>query len=180
MEVGHQVGETVIHLADDLGQGAPQLPGGLVYRPGGAGVDQVGHCFHLSQIQPAAEKGPASELPGLSLACPGGEQGVQPQGQGGGRAVALQLRRVLPGVAVGTAGEGGQTLVNGPPLPVVENAIHQLPVRPGRHGDAVEGCEHLVQYLGAPRPGQPQDANGGGNRGGGDGGNHIRHNITSI
>ena len=46
---------------------------------------------------------------------------------------------------------------------------------PLRHGDTVGGGEHSVQYGNGVRAGQTDDADGGGHKGGGDGGNGVRH-----
>ena len=76
MEVGHEGGELVIDVLNDLGQSAPQLSGGLVHRPLGLGVDEVCHRLGAGQIHFSRQEGPPGELARLGLAHPAAEQGL--------------------------------------------------------------------------------------------------------
>ena len=76
MEVGHEGGELVVDVLNDLGQSAPQLSGGLIHRPLGLGVDEVCHRLGAGQIHFSRQEGPPGELARLGLAHPTGKQGL--------------------------------------------------------------------------------------------------------
>ena len=76
----------------------------------------------LRQVELAVQEGPAREFAGSRLPRPGGQQCLQPGGQHGGRAMALQLNGLLAGVAVRRAAHDAEALVNDAPLPVVQQA----------------------------------------------------------
>ena len=155
MEVGHQVHQGGV----DLPNPAAQSPGQLARRVAGPlpalGVQQVGHRLRLGQVQPPVEKGPLGELPGPGLAGPLGKQGLQPQGEHHGGAVTVELRRVLPGVALGPPAVGAQHPVNDLPLPVQQVPVHQGAHRAVQQPLFPQGAEHRRSDVRRPGAGQP-------------------------
>ena len=95
MEVGHHVYQGGVDAADPPGQGPGQLPGGVAGPLPAGGFQQIAHRLRLHQIQTAVKKGTAGELPWSGLSGPVGEEGLQPQREHHGGAVAVELSGVL-------------------------------------------------------------------------------------
>ena len=125
VEMGHHVHQPIVDLPHPAGEGPGELARRLADRTGGLRVDEVHHRLGLGQVQPAPQEGPLGELPGPGLPGPLGKEGLQPQGQHRGGAVALELRRLLPRITVARGGPGGQDPVDGPALPVHQGPVHQ-------------------------------------------------------
>ena len=81
------------------------------------------------------------ELPGPGLPGAGSEEGVQDQREDHGGAVALKLRRLLPGVAVGSPADKGQAGVKRLARLVQQGAVEELTVRRVRQGAGSLGAE---------------------------------------
>ena len=96
---------------------------------GGIGFDQVNDRFRLGQIQLAVQEGSLGKFPPLGRLCSGKVQRLQPGGQHGGGAVAVEFHRVLPGVAVGPPGDHRHALVEAAALLIVEGAQIQAAIR---------------------------------------------------
>ena len=108
---------------------AAELPGGVFCVQRGLGVDEVDNGLCLREIHAAVEKGALREFARQRLPCPGSEQRLQPCAQHGRGAVALQLGRVLAGVAVRPAADGAQAEVERLAVRVAEGAVDELAVR---------------------------------------------------
>ena len=80
---------------------AGELGGGVFRALRALGVDEVGHGLGGAQIHAAVQKGALGKLPGQRLPRAEAKALLQHRAEHRGRAVALKLRRVLPGVAVG-------------------------------------------------------------------------------
>ena len=170
--------EAVVDLRDGAAEGTPQLAHGVVGRLGRFGVDEVRHGLRLEQIHPPVEKRPAGELAALGLAGSGGKQGVQRRIQHHRAAVTLELAAVLAGVAAGAGKQHRQGAVDDPALSIQHVSQHQAAgLLPG-HGTAVFRAEHPVQGGPGPRPGQAHHPDSRRARGGGNGGDGIRHGNT--
>ena len=125
VEVGHHIHQGGVYGDDPAGQGAGQLARRLAGPLPALGVQQVGHPLRLGQVQPSVEEGPLGELPRACLAGPLGEEGLQPQGEDHGGAVAVEFRRVLPGIAGRPAAVSTQHLVNDLALTVQQTAVYK-------------------------------------------------------
>ena len=90
--------------------------------------DQIDDRFCLGQTQLTVQKGPLGKFTPLGRLGTGQEQRLQSGGQYSGRAVALDLHRVLAGIAVRTTGVDRHALVNDPAVLIVQQTQHQLPV----------------------------------------------------
>ena len=180
MEVGHEIHQAVVDCPHPAAQGAGELPGGLPHGGGGLRVDEIRHRLRLGQIQLAVEEGPPGELPRPGLPHPLGKQGLQPQLEHRRRAVALKLRRVLPGVAAGRPGDGGQGLVNGGTVGAQQGAVDQPAALILRQGLSAGGAEHGGGGLDGAVSAQAQDADGTGEGGRGNGGDGLGHILTST
>ena len=159
---------------------AAELPGGVFCVQGCLGVDEVDDGLRLREIHAAVEKGALREFARQRLPCPGSEQRLQPCAQHGRGAVALQLGRVLAGVAVRSAADGAQAEVERLAVGVAKSAVDELAVRRFGHGAAVGRAKHAVDDGERPVAGQAQDANRGQDIAGRDGGDRIRHEITPL
>ena len=93
--------------------------------------------------------------------------------------MALQLRRVLAGVAVGGTGDRGQHLVDGGTVGAQQSAVDQPATLAGGQGTPAGGAEHGGRGLDSALSADADDANGAGNRGCGNGGNGFGHAFTS-
>ena len=159
---------------------AAELPGGVFCVQRGLGVDEVDNGLCLREIHAAVEKGALREFARQRLPCPGSEQRLQPCAQHGRGAVALQLGRVLAGVAVRSAADGAQAEVERLAVGVAKSAVDELAVRRFGHGAAVGRVKHAVDDGERSVAGQAQDANRGQDIAGRDGGDRIRHEITPL
>lgn len=91
--------------------------------------------------------------PGPGLPGAGSEEGVQDQREDHGGAVALKLRRLLPGVAVGSPADKGQAGVKRLARLVQQGAVEELTVRRVRQGAGSLRAEDPGRCLGrAPGP----------------------------
>ena len=140
-------------------QSAGQLARRLPHGGGGLRVNEVGHRLGLGQVQPAVEEGPAGKLTRSGLAHTLGKESLQPQGEHRRGPVALELRRVLAGIAPRPSGIGGQSLVDGVALPVVQGAVHQPAALIFLQGPPSDRLEHRRRGPDSLRPGQPQNSN---------------------
>ncbi len=170
-----QVHQTVVDPLHPPGQG----PGELSRRRADAlrrlGLQQVGHRLGLGEVQPAVQEGPFGKLSGLRQTGPRGAEGLQSQGEHHGRAVALELRRVLPGIAVRRAGDRSQHLIHHPPLPVQKGAVHQSAAGRLSQRAAAPGAKDPVRRRCRSRPRQAEDPDGGGAQGGADRSDQVGH-----
>ena len=121
------------------------------------------------------EKGPFGKLPRQRLPGPLAEQGLQPQGEHHGGAVTLYFRGILPGIAVGRAGNRGQGLIDDRPVRPQQGSVDQPAVLLLRQGKPAGRAKDRRGGGNGAVAGQPQDPDGPGRRGGGDGGNGIGH-----
>ena len=184
---GH-VHQRVVHRLHAAAQYALQLSGGVAGCLGGLRVDDVRHRLRLQQVHPPVEEGPLGELAALGLPRAAVQQQLQPLVEHHRRAVAVDLGAVLAGVAVGAGEQHAQGVVQHPSLAVQHPAIHHGPGRLAGHGPSVGGEEYRVQHRFGVRAAEPQDPDGAGCAGRGDGGNGIRHdggllfahNFTNI
>ena len=126
--MGHDVRQSLIDPLHPPGQGAGELAGGLAGGRGGFSVDEVDDRLGLGQVQLAVEEGPLGELPRPGRPGPSGIQSLQDQGEDHGGAVALQLRCLLPGVAVGGPADKGQAGVQHLARLVGHGAVEQVAV----------------------------------------------------
>ena len=178
--MGQQAQQQVIDLLRLLGDGPPQLQSGVAHPQGGLCVDQVHDGLGLAQVQPPVEEGPAAEFPRQGHARPLPQQGMEQLLQGGGAAVTLKLRRVLPGEAAGAEGIGAQDLVQDPALLVHGLPQHQ-PVGPEvPQKAALLGTENRLRQSDGPLSAEADDPQGGAASRGGNGGNGIGHSILRI
>ena len=175
--VGADVAEGGVDRADALTDGTGELPGRVAGGLGGLGVDDVGHGLGGAELHAAVEKGALGELPGPGLPGAEGEELLQQRAQHHGRAVALEFRGVLAGIAVGAAADRAQAEIQQRPVPPAQLTVDEFPVLPRGHGAAGERMKQPVGQRYGFRPGQPDDADGGQLRAGGDGGNGIRHGF---
>ena len=129
MEVAAQIHQIVINGGKLLLQHAPHLSGGIGGGIGGVGFDQVNDRFRLGQIQLAVQEGSLGKFPPLGRLRPRQIQRLQPGGQHGGGAVAVEFHRVLPGVAVRAPGNHRHALVEAAALLIVEGAQIQAAIR---------------------------------------------------
>ena len=104
-----------------------------------------------------------------------GKQRLQPGGQDGRAAVALQLHRILPGIGVGRTGVDSQGLVDHTALEIPQRAQHQFAIRRLRQRNARLQVKNLPGDLCAAVTGEPQNADGTGNLPRSDGRNGICH-----
>ena len=139
------------------------------------GVDEVDDGLGLRQVELAVQEGPAREFAGSRLPCSGGQQCLQPGGQHGGRAMALQLNGLLAGVAVRRAAHDTEALVNDAPLPVVQQAEDETAVR--RVRKRLLRGENAARQRGAAGPGQAENADGAGRTPCRNGSNDVRHDV---
>ena len=119
MEMAAQVCEHTVHRIQLPGQGASHLPGGIGGSIRRLRLYEVNDGLRLGEIHLPIEKGPLGELPPAGRPGPRLIQRLQPGSQHRRGTVAMKLHRVLPGVAVGAAGEDGHALVQYPALPVL-------------------------------------------------------------
>ena len=89
--------------------------------------------------------------------------------------MALKLRRLLPGVAVGSPADESQAGVKRLARLVQQGAVEELTVRRVRQGAGSLRAEDPGRCLGGPGAGQPQNPHPPCPGGSGDGGNEIRH-----
>ena len=173
VEVGHHVHQSGVDVPNLPGQGSGELAGGVAGALPAFGLQQVPHRLGLGQVQLAIEEGTAGKLSRPGLAGPLGEEGVQPQGQDHRGAVAVKLRRVLPGVAERAPAVGTQHPVNGLPAAVQQVAVDQI--AGGMIGQTLgaQGFEAILRHLHGLGAGQAQDPDGAGTRRSGNGGNGI-------
>ncbi len=174
-EVGHHVGQAAVNCVNPPGEGSGELAGGLPGGGGGLRLNEVDDRLGLGQVQFSVEEGPLGELPGPGLPGAGSEEGVQDQREDHGGAVALKLRRLLPGVAVGSPADKGQAGVKRLARLVQQGAVEELTVRRVRQGAGSLRAEDPGRCLGGPGAGQPQNPHPPCPGGSGDGGNEIRH-----
>ena len=170
-----QVAQIVIHGIDAAQKRAAELPRRVRGRLRRLGVYEVDDGFGLRQVELAVQKGAFGEFPRQSLPRAGGKQGLQPGREHRGRAVALQLHGILPGVAVRRAGIDGQRLVDHAPLPVAQRAQHQLPVRRFAQGHTAAQGKNLPRHFRAAVAGQTQNPDRAGAFPRGNRGNHVAH-----
>ena len=161
-------------------EAAPQLGEGVLRGGGALGVDEVHDGLCLGEVQLPVQEGLAGELPRPRLPRPLGEEGLEPQPQHDGGAVAVELRAVLPGVAVGGGEEDRQAVVHGLPVRPQEVAPDQGPGGVGGEGTAVPGAEHRLRRGDGGGTGDAQHPDGGDPRPGGDGGNGIHRQLLSC
>ena len=145
-----------------------------------AGVQQVAHGLRLGQVQLAVQKGPAGEFSPLGLTGPRSKQGLQPQLQHHGRTVAVDLRRVLPRIAVGGQRDGTQHPVDGHAAAVQQVAIHQRLGRTFQQPLGPQRFEASLRDLRRLGAGQAQDADGRRDGRGGNCGNGIGHRVHRL
>ena len=143
-------------------------------------MDEVDDGFCLREIHAAVEEGALREFTRQRLPRPGGEQRLQSRAQHGRRAVALQLGRVLAGVAVRGAADGAQAEVERLAVGVAKSAVDELAIRCFGHGAAVRRAKHAVDNGEHPVTGQTQDADRGQDVAGRNGGDRIRHEKTPL
>ncbi|CUO49160.1 Uncharacterised protein [Flavonifractor plautii] len=179
VKVGHEIHQTVVEGGHPAAQRAGELSGGLPHGGGGLRLEEIRHRLRLGQIQFSVEEGPLGELPRPGLPDALGKQGLQRHRQHCGRAVALQLRRVFAGVAVGGTGDRGQHLVDGGTVGAQQGAVDQPATLAGGQGTPAGGAEHGGRGLDSALSADADDANGAGNRGCGNGGNGFGHAFTS-
>ena len=158
--VGTDVRQPLVDRAQSAVQTAAHLSRGVCGQIGGLGVDQVNHGLGGGQIELAVQKGPPGKLSGLGLPCACAEQSLQPGGQDCGRAVALKLHGILPGVAVRGAADHGLRLVDHPAPGVQEPAETEPSFGKRRKLHAAERHEDLPRNGGAALAGQAQNADG--------------------
>ena len=138
-------------------------------------VDEVRHGLRLDQVHAPVEEGPLRELAASGLTAPRGQQRGQTRVQHHRRAVAVYLRAVLTGVAVGPCEPDAQHMVDDAAAPVQQVAIHHAARLLRTGGAAVSGAEHAVQRRQCAGAGQAQDADGTGQLGRGDGSDGVGH-----
>ena len=100
--MGAHVHQGVIDPLHPPAQGAGELP---ARHPGGClglRINEIGHRLGLHQVQLSVQEGPAGELSRAGLPGPLGEQGLQRQRQHHRGTVALELGRILAGIALRT------------------------------------------------------------------------------
>ena len=175
VEMAAQVRQPVVDRPDGALERPAELPGGVRGGVGRLGVDEVDDGLGLRQVELAVQEGPAREFAGSRLPRPGGQQRLQPGGQHGGRAVALQLNGLLAGVAVRRAAHDTEALVNDAPLPVVQQAEDETAVR--RVRKRLLRGENAACQRGAAGPGQAENADGAGRAPRRNGSNDVRHDV---
>ena len=175
MEVAAQIAQVVINRVNAPQERTAELTGGVGCGLGGLGVDQVNHGLGLRQVELTVQKGAARKFSGQRLPCARGKQTLQSRRQHRGRTVALQLDRVLAGVAVRRGGADGHGLVDHAALTVAQLAQHQLVRGRGLQRKAAAQLEHPARDLGAAWAGQPQNADRAGRFARGDGGDDVAH-----
>ena len=94
--------------------------------------------------------------------------------------MALDLCRLLPGVAVGGAADEGQTGVQQISRLVKDPAIEQLAVGRLRKRRFAEGLENVRGGLGRAGAGETKDPHSAGSGRGGDGCNEFGHGLALL
>ena len=100
-----------------------ELSGGLPGGRGGFSVNEIGDRLGLNQIQTAIEECALGKFPRPGLPDPLGKEGLQTHAQHSRRTVTLDLSSVLSCVAPRAPGYGGQSLIDGNPLAVMEGTV---------------------------------------------------------
>ena len=175
-----KVRQTVIDRLDSLLQYAAELTCRVGSGIGAFGVDQVDHSLRLGQAELAVEKGPLGEFARSCLTGTGGKERLQPGSQHGRRTVALQLHRVLTGIAPGRTADHCHGLVDDTAQAVMEGAEKQSARRKLRQRLTTVRRKDLVRDQRAAFAGEPQDADGAGNLARCDSCDHITHGDSLL
>ena len=175
--VGADVGEGGIDALGLSRDGAGELGGGVFRALHTLRVDEIRHGLGSAQLQAAVQEGPFRKFPRLGLARAEAKALLQHGAQQGGRAVALKLGGVLPGIALRPVAERAHTEIQQGPVPGVEPAVDKLPVLIRPHPLSGGGAKERLRDRMGLGARQAHDADGGDLRPGCGGGDGIRHPL---
>ena len=172
--------ETFVHGASCMAWSgrcllSAQLAGRILYSLFTLGINEVDNRLRRAQIHPAVQESPFGELARASLSGTEEEKLAQERLQQHGRAMALEFRRVLAGIAARAAADGAQRNIQQFPLRALQFSENKLSVRLPTHCAAAVREEEPVRNRNGLRAGHPHNADRGHLLPGGNGSDCIHH-----